>query len=364
MISRILRVHRKSDVLRFALLIPHPNCGNTLKKMELFRRDFPKINERVIRSIEIIEQNNNITSDIGIIKFGHCILPGRQLEKSIEYLPLIDNFREDLSTDSQSKNVRIIIDFSNSKNWTSSNTITLALEPISHLLGLSFSNPEGDLASSHSQFDQIFYCSERENISEKLLNVIHDIALDIYFFHYFILRSDCIALDNTELKEFSREKLRFATTNQLSYSDPSISGYGNSYFCFASSCRDTSNYFNYEKYYKIWCSFENQFRYKYQSSVLSVNYLQDFILNLVRFGGQISRRNLQKSLQRLQSNNYIFVIAFSRPKNIDKRRTVAALFGKTKWKQNMWCIISNSGDNIIRYESLLPYIRFMYFNFQ
>jgi hypothetical protein len=365
-----LKVNRGGDLNRYIhLVVDYPTSINQ-EIQEIFyeiKGSIRSLNNDIKKSINTYEEMQNLYSPSrrGYVQFKHSY-------------SVSDNDKGDFDDD-ELNNYRALVNFSShdimfEKFFGNENGITHVIYICSDKNNLT--NNDALL----SGFNQIVQCKISREV---VFNILHDIALDIYFFRAFfqdVLRSiNDLELIN-RLRDFSTSKVDFARQVSLNFygilaaeffgTNPKLS-----YFCFASSVRldIASSDLNFQNYYNIWIEFQKIFYHEISLSRMDtkeevVQFIANFIFDIKKFGGQISpvrlKRNLtdflESSTSDSGSNSLIFVVVNKRPRSIKDREYVASLFGRRKWRRNLWIIVN---DIEIPYFSVLfPYVRLIKIN--
>ena len=263
-------------------------------------------------------------------------------------------------------------------------------EDLSHLVGVSHSNKQ-EIHGSDGLVDAIIYA----NLTvDAVLTILHDIALDIYFFHhYFDPFLGGINGDNPPdvkaLRDFSSRKVQFVMENGFSIYGTPAAKFQNAnnlkYVSFAAVCRKRLELdaFDFREYRKLWLSFFRIFNSEVTVMPISSARLDPLqllserlllhILSLKRISGQLSRTRLFLELmaflsrrQRNQAgsasdrNTIFFVITTVRPTESKKRNQIASLLRYPRWRKNQWRLLSNPPEK--KLNSLLPYVQILKLN--
>jgi hypothetical protein len=258
---------------------------------------------------------------------------------------------------------------------------------LSHLVGVSHSKKQ-EIHGSDGMVDTIIYA----NLTlDAVLTILHDIALDIYFFHhYFDPLLGGINGDNSPdvkaLKDFSSRKAQFVIENGFSIYGTPAAKFQNAdnlkYVSFAAVCRKqlALEAFDFREYRKLWLDFFHIFNSEVSinptssSGAAKIQHLSKrlllHILSLKGISGQLSRTSLYKELMTFLSrrqrnradstsdrNTIFFVITTVRPTEHRKRNRIASLLRYPRWRRNQWRLFSNPSEKELN--SLLPYVQIL-----
>lgn len=197
---------------------------------------------------------------------------------------------------------------------------------------------------------------------ERFAELLHDIFLDIVMFY----SRRALALKHCTLDQrisLSEQKADFAQQAHLEcrYGPVSFDSSDDRlryYALAASTCCWQYGTFSPEAYEQLWDEFE---RYTDLGAPDSSDGQQDqalttdlslaptswrqsdplrHILRNHRFGGQISKRRLAKALALLASGHYLLVMPRRRPHVRSRRESILRLFGRNRWNQRMWKVIT------------------------
>jgi hypothetical protein len=223
---------------------------------------------------------------------------------------------------------------------------------------------------------------------DAVLTILHDIALDIYFFHHYFdpLINGNNPPDVRSLKDFSARKAQFVMESELSIYGTPAAKFQNvnklKYVSFAAVCRNqlTLETFDFKAYRRLWLDFFGIFYSEASIAPISstgVDRLQRLserllghILSLKGISGQLSPTRLHQQLMFFLSrrqgnlacpaserNTIYFVITTVRPTGHKKRDQVASLLGYFRWRKNQWRLLSNPSEK--KLNSLLPYVQLL-----
>jgi len=260
-------------------------------------------------------------------------------------------------------------------------------DDLSHLVGVSHSKRQ-EIHGSDGLVDAIIYA----NLTvDAVLTILHDIALDIYFFHHYFdpLINGDNPPDVRSLKDFSARKAQFVMEGGFSiYGTPAAKFQNASnlkYVSFAAVCRKqlALESFDFKAYRNLWLDFFHIFNSEVSITPISsprVDPLQSLseqllrhILSLKGISGQLSQTRLYQELMAFlarrrdnragsasERNTICFVITTVRPTDHKKRNQIASLLGHSRWRKNLWQLFSNPPER--KLNSLLPYVQILKLN--
>jgi hypothetical protein len=332
---------------------------------------FGTLNRSIQQSIQTYLQRFNepgIGGSVAFRKLNELRVPDcRQMS---DYLP---------SGPEERSRLRVVFDFVGGDVGIDFETAHDGITDISHLVGVSHSR-RFELCGSSAGVDSIIYADLK---GDTVFTILHDIALDIYFFHNYF--DDLLGSrpPTSVLRQISSLKVNFARDKHLALYGLLVAKLQKpedlSYVSFAATCRNSlsSQKLDFDAYHNIWLAF----RRHYLSSTSRVSQPppdDDDLLcelwtrqlcSLEAVGGQLSRARLMREMRKLlkrrrqhiadggarESNIVTFVITTIRPHHEGKRRAVAALLGYRKWRKNLWCFRENAASRNLR--RFLPYVK-------
>lgn len=192
-------------------------------------------------------------------------------------------------------------------------------------------------------------------------NLIHDVMLDIAMFHsYPFLATYREDLDFR--KRFSEEKVKYALAERLTSFYGPIREETVQYFTFAAHCRINGK-FDYDEYERVWSDFVMRWfidkRVPALEELSRESAVVDWITNIHKLAGQLSRRRLMKSIVDLEPDAYALVVAVKRPNRMRDRTFVSSLLGRQRWKGNSWRIVRFTEVN--RFARAFPFVTILKF---
>jgi hypothetical protein len=365
-----LDINRGGNLRRFIHIVVDAETPEELKLSNEIRGSLNSLNREIeasIRFCERIYQNSTYrASSLGYVHFEHTrSRPDDQGDFNVDE---IDNYRVLINISNQKITYQSFFGNENS---------------ISHSVFVSSDERTLIDYSEKPNFNQIIQC---KILKEIIFAILHDVALDIYSFHFLFdcfLASEDGTVPIDILRAISLSKVDFSSNNniinEILIDKINFNNLNSSYLCFASFFRSTISYadLDFKAYCRTWLNFK-EFFYSEELHELnsadrnrtineSAEIIINFILDLHRFGGQISARKLDRKISEIIENSEInsnkprsllFVVTNKRPKDIRDRNKVARAFGRRRWRQNLWIISSDSSNSRIQYfAALFPYVR-------
>jgi len=262
---------------------------------------------------------------------------------------------------------------------------TSLLKGASHLVGVSHA-AKFEIHGALGVADTIIFANLT---TDAVFTILHDIALDIYFFHHFFDQHLGEKPSVQALKDFSACKVLFARERALSFYGKPITDFKNgdklNYISFAASCRKKMSLesdLDAGRYNELWVAFLSAFFHadsfngvrarQTETPEILADRLASYICSAPMIGGQLSHRKLKKEIRRLillqgkepnhgRNRDSIFFVATTvSPKAGKKCCAVADLFNSNKWRRNRWRLVIN--PQLDQLKRLLPYIQILKLN--
>ncbi len=190
----------------------------------------------------------------------------------------------------------------------------------------------------------------------------HDIAFDIVM--YYAWQHNIPDKEFPSGSEFSKLKVKYAQDNNLEKTYyGQITDWEIGYYSFAAAVRKSKTFRREDllEYYELWKKFILHFDPPDITDIPTPSEISKNIISSHIRGNQISYPKLVNAVSNLSPGMYTLVMTTQpyRPKKLKIRNSIAALFGKKKWRANYWRIVPSETEYIFAaFHYWLKFFRF------
>ena len=323
---------------RYCLLISPCKNENNIEIFDLFNSQKYKL----FKNIGRFHQDIKVSSKRAL------------LELDFEEINDDDNHKNPLryyinNIESPAEEIRIIIDFPNSlKNGFKSDLSKKA----SHTVCVNFGGGDSLLDYTYT-----LEARDAESAVDAAFNVILDIYADLYLFNNTLLVNYFVT--NQEKRSFSKIKVRFVTKYRLLVYGKALYPPESKYVSLASCSRPSATAaINWSYYFDLW--------YEFLSELFSPNnwltepgeliyptplkpQVIQAVLTILKseksFAGQVNLNKVEQKLHAFEmtpNQHGYLVFAHSRPSSKYQRQNLANLFGRARYKRNMYRVFRSN----------------------